>query len=368
MQNFITHLTGAPIACIRQFNSKMTALMVFATAMLLSITVSAQLYTSNFAVPIPGTNYGAAIPTGTLCNVPGVADPSNIADADLTNYARVSGLLNLSLLCETSSSYSIRAKLNLPNGVTSAPAGYQAGFRVAMAQLASVNVGSNISIRTYLGGNLQQTISGTNLVGISLLTGLAPVDIYATATAPFDEVELLVNNALLPIGVGTDFRFYYAFGTVSVLPVKFTEMSAKIQGGRLNVNWSTASETDNDRFIVQASSDGKKWTDIGTVASKANGGNSSVKLTYTFSQEWGNTVLAGFGLLGLLLLPATRNKLLRLGMILLVVTMVVSCAKENDGFRDLDEGGTSGSPVYVRVAQVDKDGTTAYSDVVAARK
>ncbi|MDQ8006120.1 MAG: NHL repeat-containing protein [Pedobacter sp.] len=156
--------------------------------------------------------------------------------------------------------------------------------------------------------------------------------------------------------------------TPAVLPVTFTGLSAKIQGGVLNVDWNTLSEKDNDKFVVQGSTDGKSWTDLGTVATKATNGNSSVKIAYSFSRQWGETVLAGFGLLGLLLLPATRNRLMRLGMLIFVVSMVVACAKDTDGLQQLEGGSKAGKATYIRVAQVDKDGTISYTETVVAKK
>lgn len=79
-------------------------------------------------------------------------------------------------------------------------------------------------------------------------------------------------------------------------------------------------------------------------------------------------MLAGFGLLGLLLLPAIRNRLMRLGMLVVVMSIAIACAKENDGFRNLEEGNRAGKATYIRVAQVDKDGSTNYTDAVIAKR
>ncbi|MNK04656.1 hypothetical protein D3C87_225270 [compost metagenome] len=154
----------------------------------------------------------------------------------------------------------------------------------------------------------------------------------------------------------------------SALPVSFGAVTANIQSGKLQVDWSTLSEANNERFIVQGSVDGKAWVDLGTVATKAENGHSGIKLDYSFSGAWDNTVLAGFGILALLLLPASKNRLLRLAILLLVVSAVISCAKETDGFKELNEKTSASKSVYVRLAQVDRDGTKSYSNVVAVKQ
>lgn len=326
----------------------------------------AQVYYSNFATPTG--NFSFVTPTGSSCVVPTLTDGQNVADADLTNYAQISGLVSLPLGCENPS-YSIRAKLNTGGG--SAPIGHQAGFRIATSQIIGLNIlGNSFSIRTYEGGVLRQTTPGSSLIGLALLTTPnVPVDVYFTATQSFDEVEIVFNPSLINLGVGVDYRIYYAVaGPTGTLPVTFNGLSAKIQGGNLMVDWSTESEKDNDKFVVQGSSDGKSWTDLGTVATKAPGGNSSAKISYSFTRQWGDTVLAGFGLLGLLLLPAVRSRLMRLGVLVVVVSMVVACAKDDDGLQQMEDGSRAGKATYIRIAQVDKDGTTSYTQPVVAKR
>lgn len=348
------------------FFGKKIRCALFSACLLFGVQSSAQTYTSNFTTA--NGNYSVVNPTGGGCLAPAFANAENIADADLTNYASLSGLLNTELLC-TNPNYVLRTRINLPIGVTEVPIGYNAGFRMSMVSVASISIlQSSMTIRTYLGGILAQTVTGANIANISLLSGTGPVNLFFTSTAPFDEIELEINNGLIPLSLGFDYRFYHAFATVEVLPVKFGEVAAKIQSGRLNVDWSTVSETNNAKFIVQGSVNGTTWTDLGTVATKAVNGQSSVKQDYSFSTPWGNATLAGFGLLGLFLLPALRNRLLRLGMAALVVCVAISCAKENTSPVDFANDTASAQNVYVRVAQVDINGATTYSNVAVAKK
>ncbi len=155
--------------------------------------------------------------------------------------------------------------------------------------------------------------------------------------------------------------------SASTLPVSLGAISAKLSSGRLQVDWTTHSEINNEKFIIQVSKDGVNWTNVGTVVSKTEGGNSASTLNYSFGMQWSGTVLAGLGLFGLLLLPNTKNRWMKLLVILLAVSALVSCAKENENLLDRELKGSKNSPTYIRLAQVDKNGATTFSEVVAVK-
>lgn len=154
----------------------------------------------------------------------------------------------------------------------------------------------------------------------------------------------------------------------NVLPVELSGLSARLVAGKLLVDWRTLGESNCDRFVVEASVDGRVWKEMGTVVSKAAGGNSSVALEYSFAVPVAGLSLAGFGLLGLLLLPAVRNRWMKLGMVLLVGCAVYGCAKQGLDGKDMEGLDRAGAQLYVRLAQIDKDGTVNYSEVVLAKK
>jgi hypothetical protein len=64
-------------------------------------------------------------------------------------------------------------------------------------------------------------------------------------------------------GVTTD---YTVGDTFSALPVTLLAFNAKADGENVDLNWATASEINNDRFVVERSFDGKNWLPIQTVA------------------------------------------------------------------------------------------------------
>ncbi len=63
--------------------------------------------------------------------------------------------------------------------------------------------------------------------------------------------------------------------STSILPVKLLEFTAKENSGKVNLNWKTAEEKNNDHFTVERSKDGKSFTGIYSV--KGAGNSSQIK-------------------------------------------------------------------------------------------
>ena len=55
-----------------------------------------------------------------------------------------------------------------------------------------------------------------------------------------------------------------------VLPVTYVSFSAQNQGGQVKLQWSTAQEVNTAEFIIQHSTDGSSWTNIGHVTAAGN--------------------------------------------------------------------------------------------------
>lgn len=68
-------------------------------------------------------------------------------------------------------------------------------------------------------------------------------------------------------------------GSGTSLPVTFTSLIATAETGRVNVNWSTAVEINNDYFVVQKSENGIEFIDAGKIDGV---GNSNVTNEYSF--------------------------------------------------------------------------------------
>src|SRR5690606_36047304 len=115
------------------------------------------------------------------------------------------------------------------------------------------------------------------------------------------------------------------------------------------------------------SADGNRFTKIGEIKSKADGGNSSVSLDYNFNTDalGGALSLSGgiLALLGLGLGLKRRNLASAVAIVVLSIAVLVAGCNKNDGSLQENTG-----KVYIRVAQVDIDGTKSYSKVVTVVK
>lgn len=74
--------------------------------------------------------------------------------------------------------------------------------------------------------------------------------------------------------IGTIFcKFVLRKDTVSVLPIKLITFTGMLRGDDVQLNWATATETNNDYFEVERSLDGKSFTKIGFVKGAGNSVN-----------------------------------------------------------------------------------------------
>ena len=70
-----------------------------------------------------------------------------------------------------------------------------------------------------------------------------------------------------------------------VLPIDLLTFSGYKDGTRNQLKWTTSTEQNNSGFEVQRSLNGVNYSPIGFVNSIANGGNSTVQLNYTFTDN-----------------------------------------------------------------------------------
>lgn len=147
----------------------------------------------------------------------------------------------------------------------------------------------------------------------------------------------------------------------SALPVRFGALFAVFKNNRLLINWSTESETNNDHFDIEISADGKEFTTIATVASKATDGNSNTALTYQFntgiSQLMSVLGAAAFAFLFLCPMGRQRHRTVLASLLVLAGVIFWSCAKQ-------DQLPGNSNHLFLRIVQVDKDGKKAHSKII----
>ena len=175
-------------------------------------------------------------------------------------------------------------------------------------------------IRTLISTSGVVTVTGVSDVNGNPLTGWT---VLSLGTGPGNSIRLEYNNTmanftcssfhvnLLAIAVGTgNFTGTLQWGTAGVpggatgpqtvgnipgndnsttgiivtapLPVTLTAFTAVKQGSTSLLNWNTSSEVNNAGFDIERSADGRNFSKIGIVYSKAANGNSSEKLAYSY--------------------------------------------------------------------------------------
>jgi hypothetical protein len=159
---------------------------------------------------------------------------------------------------------------------------------------------------------------------------------------------------------------------VKVIPGLLSTSLAYFNVSRMNgglmLTWQTNMETNNSHFIVQKSIDGSNFTDIASIASKAQNGNSDVQLTYSY-EIFGEVIQADMHYLLLVmtflasitLISKLKNiyKSLVLG---LACMFLFSCTKSVSV-----PNHTISSKTEFRLKQVDLEGHINYSEIKYAQ-
>ncbi|MCA8832070.1 hypothetical protein LF252_15675 [Hymenobacter sp. BT728] len=159
---------------------------------------SARGYVSRFASPSASNYSTAAVDNNiTVCVNSNVSQPLNAVDSDLTNYATMGALVDLS--CPTSLQTQLEG---------TAPAGYYAGFVLGSQGLLDASALSGLRLTTYLGSTVQEVGTGAGLLSLSVLPG-GKYNIRMNTIKPFDRVEIRRVSLL---GVLDNLQVYYGFG------------------------------------------------------------------------------------------------------------------------------------------------------------
>lgn len=80
-------------------------------------------------------------------------------------------------------------------------------------------------------------------------------------------------------GQGSFDEFVFSDDLSVVLPVELSHFSATTSANEVTLNWTTESELSNDKFIIERSTNGIHWSDIGSVPGH---GNSTTTINYSF--------------------------------------------------------------------------------------
>jgi hypothetical protein len=214
--------------------------------------------------------------------------------------------------------------------------------------------------------------------GVKALAGAATSGLVSGTGASNNLDDMNIMNS---VASATESNMYfddYVYSnalTPSVLPVTFTQLSANSSGSNVQVNWTTASEANNDHFEIEASTDGKTFKTIKTVKTK-NGNSSQIQ---EYQENVTLTDIAGVLALPLLLgfigfSPASRRRKVTMLIVgtAIMATSFVACQKEGKDLLSQKEQDSNSiingqKTIYIRIKQVDKNGDFSYSNIVAAK-
>ncbi len=184
-----------------------------------------------------------------------------------------------------------------------------------------------------------------------------------------DDVNIVWNSSLQIWEVTFDvtgFSGFFATDAItseSPLPVTFTAIEAFIKEGILIVNWTVGNETNNAWYLVETSADGKNFEVVSDkILSKAQNGDSSATLKYSFIKSY--SLLQGMAALLVLVVGLGRKNRKAA-----VCIAVISCLAFTLSCRELtaDIESRADKKLYVRIVQVDEDGSRNYSRIVTAQ-
>lgn len=273
---------------------------------------------------------------GSLANVKGGfqdldVNPTNGKLYSYFNYQGTSGLLGIPIV------------LNAPSGGKSVVN--------AIENVNSTPSTENVGLAFDNTGNFYGLFASGQYGKINLTTGV---------------VENLTSSNIPTVGgvLSAD----YARGIPSSLSAKFGEISAKIINNQLVVSWNTLAESDNSHFYVEVSKDGSNFKRINqeVIQSKVTSGNSDSLVSYQFTIDINSTAaVLGLSLLGLGIFGFSGNRRYLRFLIVLIGFFALgfgACSKSQDAIKSGTES------LFVRIAQVDKDGTVTYSKVIKAVK
>jgi len=74
----------------------------------------------------------------------------------------------------------------------------------------------------------------------------------------------------------------FEIGPDTPLPVELLSFTARNEGGKVRLDWSTATEKNTEKFIIERSSDTEKWSSIGEISAR---GFSDSKVDYDFYDQ-----------------------------------------------------------------------------------
>ena len=171
--------------------------------------------------------------------------------------------------------------------------------KITVTSCANFTISGGVNVEIMSGGDLTVTVSGKFTISGGSNVHVAPGDtlivngnleMSGTSTIDCDGYMVVYGNVKLSGGstVCGSGKGYYT-GSMSggsgwcftgTLPIELVSFEAKLNGSKINLGWTTASEINNDYFTVERSANGKDFEIINT---QPGAGNSTITLDYLYT-------------------------------------------------------------------------------------
>ena len=155
-----------------------------------------------------------------------------------------------------------------------------AGGKKYLAFAGANNAGDGITMKlldvtneatvTTVGTDTLQTSPGVAMTWNTNNNGTGDVAFKKNGDGSYNIYYVATNNGIAGIR------------TAQTLPVSYNNFSASLQNKSVLLNFSTSTESNNNGFEIEKSINGKDFSTIGFVASKAVNGNSNSPINYQF--------------------------------------------------------------------------------------
>ncbi|MBK0404882.1 T9SS type A sorting domain-containing protein [Adhaeribacter sp. BT258] len=152
--------------------------------------------------------------------------------------------------------------------------GYQGSTLVQLQKKDVITTSYNEFVE---GSNLVQAVAN----GTNVATNSTNGNVTVKFSEPVDRIVFTYNNLDAAAGnQGIAINSFSWKTAPAPLPVTLTSFTGKLVNKQTELHWATASEKNNDKFLVERSLDGRKFETIGTV--KGNGTTNAAQ-HYTFT-------------------------------------------------------------------------------------
>lgn len=214
-----------------------------------------------------GQDFGSQAP----CIGCGFSNPGNSADGDTASFTRY----NVTVAVVGTYIYQ-----NL-YFLSASPGADDVYIKVEDDDLGLLDVAllGNIEITSYYGGISNGDTKTSAQMGISLFSGTTTKYLIKfTPCCVFDQIQIKMRRGIL--GTLSKMRFYYVYYNVSPLPVELVYFRANMKEKIAELEWATATETNNSHFVVEKSADGRDFYPLTTVQGSGTSLTSSTYKAY----------------------------------------------------------------------------------------